>query len=192
MKRPPSAARPRASAALLLSGIALLAVACSSPEAAEISPTPEPTVRPTVAATSTPTPTPTPTPEITPTPEPGIGTPVNVGDEQYVTVTGFDRWPGTETQQPAAGNVFVSVEIRIEAITTTSFTSEDFTVEDVEGNSYSEQRGRAPHLSSLDGMEPGHFYVGLVTFEVPAAAADELILVYTPNFLDTTFEIELH
>jgi len=31
-----------------------------------------------------------------------------------------------------------------------------------------------------------------VTYEVPAAVADELLLVYAPNFLDTTYEFELY
>ena len=32
----------------------------------------------------------------------------------------------------------------------------------------------------------------LMTFEVPADAADDLVLVYAPNFLDEMYEIELH
>lgn len=167
----------------------LVVAACSTPAAATPTPTEAPTATPTVAAT----PEPTPTEEPTPGPAAGIGTQVQVGDEQYVTVTAPEPWAGTETQQPAAGNVFVTVNIRIDAITTTSFTSEDFAVQDVDGTSYAQQPpGRAPHLSFQNGLEPNHFYAGFVTFEVPTVAADALLLVYIPNFLGTRYEIKLY
>lgn len=190
MNGPRSAGRPPAPVTLLLiSALVLVVTACSTPAAATPTPTEALNASPKVAATAGPT----PTEELTPTLAPGIGTQVQVGDEQYVTVTVVEQWPGTETQQPAAGKLFVTVNIRIDAITTTSFTSEDFTVQDVDGNSYSQQPpGRAPHLSFQNGLEPNHFYAGFVTFEVPTAAADTLLLVYIPNFLGTRYEIKLY
>lgn len=190
MHAPRSAEGARAPAIILFVTIVILALAaCSAPAAATPSPSDAPTATPTVAATPTPTPTEAPTP----TSAPGIGTKVKVGDEQYVTVIAVDPWAGTDTQQPAAGNVFVAVKIRIDGITTTSFTSADFTVQDVDAKSYSEAApGAAPHLSFQNGLEPDHYYEGNVTFEVPEAAASELTLVYSPNFLDTTYEIQLY
>lgn len=179
---------------IVIAIIALVLVACSSPAAATPSPTDAPSDSPSAAATPSQEPSPTeePSPSEEPSASPGIGTKVNVEDQQYVTVTAMEPWPGNDTQQPAAGNVFVAVNIRIDAITTTSFTSEDFTVEDADGNSYSETApGRSPHLSFQDGLTPDTYYAGFVTFEVAEAAAEELTLVYSPNFLDSTYEIEL-
>ena len=191
------AGRPRHTAQLSLTVIiVLLIAACSSPAAEPASPTEEPTPSPTVAATPEPTPTeePTATPEPSPTedPTPGIGSQVQVGDEQYVTVTDVEPWPGNDTQEPGADNVFVAVNIRVDAIETTSFTSEDFSVEDSDGTSYAEAApGRSPHLSFQNGLTPNTYYAGYVTFEVPADAADDLVLVYAPNFFEETYEIEL-
>ena len=188
------AGRPSHVAQLLLTFIIVLVVAaCSSPAAAPATPTEEPTATPTEAPTPTEEPTPTAEPTPTEDPTPRIGSQVQVGDEQYVTVTAVEPWPGNDTQQPAADNVFVAVNIRVDAITTTSFTSEDFSVEDADGTSYSEAApGQSPHLSFQNGLTPNTYYAGFVTFEVPADAAEELILVYAPNFLETTYEIELH
>ena len=121
MNGPRWAGRPSHTAQLSLTFIIVLVVAaCSSPAAAPASPTDEPTPSPTIAATPEPTPTeePTATPEPSPTedPTPGIGSQVQVGDEQYVTVTDIEPWPGNDTQQPGADNVFVSVNIRVDAI----------------------------------------------------------------------------
>ena len=121
------AGRPSHVAQLLLTFIIVLVVAaCSSPAAAPATPTEEPTATPTEAPTPTEEPTPTAEPTPTEDPTPRIGSQVQVGDEQYVTVTAVEPWPGNDTQQPAADNVFVAVNIRVDAITTTSFTSEDF------------------------------------------------------------------
>ena len=65
-------------------------------------------------------------------------------------------------------------------------------MEDADGNSYSEAApGHSPHLSFQNGLTPNTYYAGFITFEVPEDAAGELVLVYTPNFLDSTYEIEL-
>lgn len=116
---------------------------------------------------------------------------VLVGDQQYVTVTLVEPWPGTDDLKPAAGNVFVTANIRIDAITTTSFTSADFTVKDSAGGIYPETLGRSPRLSFQDGLTPNTYYAGFVTYEVPAEMASELTLVYAPNFLTTTYEVPL-
>ena len=189
MNAPRSSDRRRAGVIIPFFFIVMLVLAaCSAPAASTPTPSEQPTATPTVAATPTPTEAPTPTPA-----PPGIGTKVKVGDEQYVTVTAVEPWEGTDTQQPATGNVFVAVKIRIDGITTTSFTSADFSARDVDAKSYSEaQPGAAPHLSFQNGLEPDHYYEGFVTFEVPEAAATELTLVYSPNFLDTTYEIQLY
>lgn len=165
-------------------GSAILA-ACSSPAA-----TPTPSSGPSVSSSVAATPTATAVPS--PSGEPGIGSEVIVGDQQKVQVTAVESWAGSSTQRPAAGNVFVSVKITVTGITTTSFTSADFAVQDQEGKSYAEAApGRAPQLSFQNGLEPQHFYAGYVTFEVPATAAASLVLVYTPNFLTTTYQIKL-
>ena len=46
-------------------------------------------------------------------------------------------------------------------------------------------------LLALTGLEPGHNYIGYVTFEVPEGVAAMLVLVYKPSFLSTTYEIPL-
>lgn len=204
MNGPRSAGRSPAAALLLVSLIALLVVACGGPPAATSTATEESTARPTAAATeeatATEEPTEEPTEEATATEEPsegpagiaGIGTQVQVGDEQYVTVTGSLPWEGNDTQQPAAGNVFLAVNIRIDAITETSYTSGDFTLEDVDCNTYVEAApGLAPHLFSEDNMAPNTYTTGNVTFEVPDALADNLALIYSPDFLDATFKFQL-
>lgn len=167
----------------------LILAACSSSAAsptASAVPSTAPSLSPSVGAT--PTATAVPSPSVAP----GIGSEVIVGDQQKVQVTAVEAWAGSPTQQPAAGDVFVSVKILITGITTTSFTSADFSVRDQDGKSYSEAApGRVPPLSFQNGLEPQHFYGGYVTFEVPAAAAGNLVLVYKPNFLTTTYEIKL-
>jgi hypothetical protein len=167
--------------------------ACAAPAAEPTESAGEPTASPTVAATASPEPTlePTASPTATP-PPPGIGSQVKVEELQYVTVTAVEQWGGTDTQKPATDNVFVTVRIRIDAITTTSFASADFTLVDVDDMSYVYKTGRSPHLSYLDGLEPGHNYAGWVTFEVPADKADELVLVYSPTFVTQTYEILLY
>lgn len=196
MNRPRLAWRPGASTPFLFFAVIVLVLAaCSAPAAASPDATATHSDSPSVAATPSEEPSPTeePTPSEEPSASPGIGSKVNVEDQQYVTVTAVEPWQGTDDQQPAADNVFVTVNIRIDAITTTSFTSEDFAVEDEDGNSYAEAApGRSPHLSFQNGLTPDTYYAGFVTFEVPEAAAEELTLVYTPNFLESTYEIELH
>lgn len=192
MNIPRSATRPGAPALVLVfSAFALVAAACSSTPAAESSaPSEAASANASVAATATPAATATAAPSASG--EPGIGSKVKVGDQQYVTVDLVEPWAGTDTQQPAAGNVFVSVKITVTAITTTSFTSADFSVKDGEGMSFQEAPpGRAPHLSFQDGLEPDHFYAGFVTFQVPEASAEKLVLVYAPNFMTETFEWKL-
>lgn len=67
-----------------------------------------------------------------------------------------------------------------------------FTVEDVDGMSYAEAApGMSPHLSFQNGLTPNTYYAGFVTFEVPEEAAEELTLVYSPTFVEETYEIEL-
>ncbi len=116
---------------------------------------------------------------------------VLVGDQQYVTVTLAEQWAGTDSLKPATGNVFVTVNIRIDAITTTDFTSADFTLKDADGTVYSEILGRSPRLSFQNGLTPNTYYAGFVTFEVPADMDTDLTLVYAPSFLTTTYEIPL-
>lgn len=194
MNGPPPAGRRFAPALLPIVIITLIIAGCSAPAAATPS-SEAATPAPTVEATPEPTPSEEPSPTETEEPSPdadGIGSKVQVGDEQTVTVTALEPWEGNETQQPGADNVFVAVNIRIDAITTTSFTSADFSVEDEDGNSYPEAApGRSPHLSFQNGLTPDTYYAGFVTFEVPAEAAEELVLVYSPNFLEETYEIEL-
>ena len=185
-----STARHIVAATLIALTAALLLAACSSSAA-----TPTSSAVPSASPSTAPTPTAEPTATVVPSPseEPGIGSEVIIGDQQKVQVTTVETWEGSTTQQPAAGNVFVSVKITVTGITTTSFTSADFAVKDQDGNSHSEAApGRAPQLSFQNGLEPQHFYSGYVTFEVPQASVAKLVLVYTPNFLTTTYEIKLY
>jgi hypothetical protein len=195
MNAPRSRARRVAAAPLFVLTATLILAACSSSAAGSPTPSEAPSTSPSTAATPTAEPTPTLAPTATaipsPSEEPGIGSEVIVGDQQKVQVTVVEPWAGSDTQKPAAGNVFISVKITITGITTTSFTSADFAVRDESGTLHPEAApGRAPHLSYLNGLEPDHFYSGFVTFEVPAAA-QKLVLVYTPNFLTTSYEIQL-
>jgi hypothetical protein len=168
----------------------IVLAACSGPAAQSTAPSTAASVNPSVAATATAAPTDTPEPS--PSVEPGIGTQLQIGDQQYAAVNLVEQWPGTDTEKPASGNVFVAVKITITGITTTSFTSADFSVQDASLNSYAEkQPGQVPQLSFQNGLEPQHFYGGFVTFEVPAAAAGALTLVYKPNFLTTTYQWKL-
>lgn len=179
--------RSTAPARLAISALVVLA-ACSSP-AASIKPSEAAGASPSAAQSSEPTATPEPT--NTPEPTPGVGVRVLVGDQQYVTVTLVEQWPGTDSLKPAAGNVFVTANIRIDAITTTDFTSADFSVKDADGTVYSEILGRSPRLSFQNGLTPNTYYAGFVTFEIPADMNGKLTLVYKPNFLTSTYEIPL-
>ncbi|MEP7040752.1 MAG: DUF4352 domain-containing protein [Chloroflexota bacterium] len=174
---------------LLLTALLLVLAACNA--AATTTPSrSEPATAPASAAASE-APTATPEPTNTPEPTPGVGVQVLVGDQQYVTVTLAEQWAGTDQLKPAAGNVYITVNIRIDAITTTSFASEDFSLKDGDGNVYDQILGRSPRLSFLDGLEPNHNYAGFVTFEIPADMNADLTLVYAPSFLTTTYEIPL-
>lgn len=163
--------------------------ACSSP-AASIKPSEATSVSPPSAAQSS-EPTATPEPTNTPEPTPGVGVRVLVADQQYVTVTLVEPWPGTDSLKPAAGNVFVTANIRIDAITTTDFTSADFTVKDADGKIYTEILGRSPRLSFQNGLTPNTYYSGFVTFEIPADMNAKLTLLYAPTFQATIYEIPL-
>lgn len=196
-------------------GLALLIGACGAPAATSTptvaAPTPtlaataslSPTVAVTVEPLITPSPVPTPTatavpatvPPPTAQPLPGVtglyGTPVLIGDQQFVSVLAFEQTTIVGTK-PRTGKVFVSVSIRIDAIKTTSFDSADFTLRDPAGKSYTWRTGRSPHLYDLANLEPGHNYVGWITYEVPKASIAALVLVYKPRFLvGVWFEIPL-
>jgi hypothetical protein len=188
----------RAARFLVATLVVVVIAACSSPAAATPSPSEAVTASPIPTATAEPTATTEPTATAVPTEVPtpaasaGVGARIKVGDQHYVTIVAVEQWPGEGANVPAAGNVFLTVNLRIDAISTTSFTWADFTVEDVDGTSFGiNEPGRAPHLSFQDGLEPGHFYAGFVTFEVPDDVADALTLVYNPAVLDETFEIPL-
>ena len=187
MTRSPSIGRSIAPAATLVGILAVLA-ACS-PAATTPTPSEAASVPASIEASSAPTATPEPTD--TPQPTPGVGVQILVGDQQYVTVTLAEQWAGTDQLKPAAGNIFMTVNIRIDAITTTSFASDDFSLMDGDGNVYQQILGRSPRLSYLDGLEPNHNYAGFVTFEIPADMNADLTLVYAPSFLTTTYEIPL-
>ena len=175
--------------ALLLTALLLVLAACSS--AATTTPSPSEAASAPASVSPSEAPTATPEPTNTPEPTPGVGVQVLVGDQQYVTVTLAEQWAGTDQLKPAAGNVYVTVNIRIDAITTTSFASEDFSLRDGDGNVYNQILGRSPRLSFLDGLEPNHNYAGFVTFEIPADMNADLTLVYAPSFLTATYEIPL-
>ena len=208
-------ARSCAPALPLLVSLALLIVACGAPAASTpalvaatptaAASTPGPLASPTlVAATATPEPA-TTTPPATQAPvtlppatapppslAPGIGTTVQVGDQQTVTVMAFEQWPGTSTVKPRKGRAFMTVSIRVDAITTTSFDSADFKLRDAADRGYAWRQGRAPHLYSLSGMNPGSTYTGWVTYEVPKSALGSFELIYRPSFLPgSTYTIKL-
>jgi hypothetical protein len=168
--------------ALLAVSALVVIAACSSPAAS---------VKPSEAASASPSAATSSEPSASAEPTPGVGVQVLVGDQQYVTVTLVEQWAGTDQLKPAAGNVFVTANIRIDAITSTDFTSADFTVKDADGKVYTEILGRSPRLSFQNGLTPNTYYAGFVTYEVPADMAADLTLVYAPSFLTTTYEIPL-
>jgi hypothetical protein len=180
----------RRSAVPALLAISILVVLAACSPAASVNPSEAAGASPSAGATSE-QPSASTAPSATPEPTPGVGVQVLVGDQQYVTVTLAEQWAGTDQLKPAAGNVFITVNIRIDAITTTSFASEDFSLKDGDGNVYNQILGRSPRLSFLDGLEPNHNYAGFVTFEIPADMTADLTLVYAPSFLTTTYEIPL-
>jgi hypothetical protein len=180
----------RRSTAPALLAISILVVLAACSPAASSNPSEAASASPPVGATSE-QPSASAAPTATPEPTPGVGVRIPVGEQQYVTVTLVEQWAGTDTLKPAAGNVFVTANIRIDAITTTDFTSADFTVKDADGKVYTEILGRSPRLSFQNGLTPNTYYAGFVTFEVPADMDADLTLVYAPNFLTTTYEIPL-
>ena len=150
---------------------------------------PVPTVAPASEAPPTagpPTEAPITPPPVTPPPPtaaPGIGVAVEVAGRQTLTVLAFEQWPGTSTVKPGKGKVFRTVSIRIDGITLTPFDSADFKLrDDGAGKVYAWRQGRAPHLYSSTGLNPGANYIGWITYEVPKAAAGPYILVYRPSF----------
>lgn len=188
------AGRPSVPAMLLVISSLVLLAACSSPaseapNASEAQSAGPPGV---ASADLSPSSEASATAEATAEPTPGVGVKVLVGDQQYVTVTLAEQWAGTDTIKPAAGNVFITTNIRIDAIKTTDFTSADFSLKDSAGATYQEILGRSPRLSYQNGLAPNTYYAGFVTFEVPADMGSDLTLVYSPNFLTTTYEIPLH
>ncbi len=108
---------------------------------------------------------------------------MDIAGRQTLTVLAFEQWPGTTTVKPGKGKVFRTVSIRIDGITLTPFDSADFKLrDDGAGKVYAWRQGRAPHLYSSTGLNPGANYVGWITYEVPKAATGPFILVYRPSF----------
>jgi hypothetical protein len=128
-----------------------------------------------------------------PTAAPGIGVPMRIADQQIITALEFEQWDGTATVKPATGKVFMTVFVRIDAITLTSFDSADFKLRD-DGleKSYAWRQGRASHLYSSSALSAEHYYQGWITYEVPKAAEGPFILVYRPTFeADAVYRIPL-
>lgn len=213
-------ARSCAPAPLLLASMVLLIAACGAPAHAtqataagtpSTAPAVTPVVSPTATGVATATVAPAATtppatvppatvPPITPPPvtppppsaAPGIGTTIQIGDQQTVTVMAAEQWPGTSTVKPRKGKAFMTVSIRVDAITVTSFDSADFKLRDAADRGYAWRQGRAPHLYSLSGMNPGSTYTGWVTYEVPKSALGEFELIYRPSFMPgSTYTIKL-
>ncbi len=198
--------------------IALLIAACGGPAATAVPTTgaalptagetlaptgsPAPSALPVATATAVPlvTPPPVTAPPITEPPvtapppslAPGIGVPLLIGDQQYMTVLAAEQWAGTSQVKPRSGKAFFTVSIKIDAIKLTSFDSADFKLKDAAGKSYVWRPGRAPHLYSLNNMTPGGTYTGWITYEIPKTSLVGLTLIYKPHFLvGSTFTIPL-
>jgi hypothetical protein len=187
--------RPAAPVLIALVTAGILLVAACGGSAATTAPTSAAT--PTAVTSTAPVVTtpPVTAPSVTDPPAstaPGIGVKIRVGDVQFVTAQAAERWHGTTTIKPGSGMIFETVAIRIDAITLTSFASADFKVRDAAGHLYAYRiTGRAPDLYFENGLEPGHFYNGWVTYEIPTGLG-QLTLVYKPSFLaGSTFEIPL-
>ncbi len=202
----------------ILLGIVLLFAACGGTAPVATSGVPIVTTAPTASATvppaasaavtaapvataapvtpAPPTEAPITPPPVTPPPPtaaPGVGVAMDIAGRQILTVLAFEQWPGTSTVKPSRGKVFKTVSIRIDGLTLTPFDSADFKLrDDGAGKVYAWRQGRAPHLYSSTGLNPGANYVGWITYEVPKAATGPFILVYRPSFeADAVYRIPL-
>lgn len=206
------ARRPAQRVITLVGGILLVATACGggAPVAPTAGPTlaadPSATIAPVVSlappATTLPSDAPTlappPTTPVTEPPPteappvvPGIGVPIQIGDQQFMTVVAAEQWPGATGVKPAKGKAFYTVSVQIDAIALTSFDSADFNLR-AGDKTYSWRPGRAPHLYSLDNMTAGATYTGWINYELPKAALGDLVLVYKPAFLPgSTYRVPL-
>lgn len=163
-----------------------------SPAAAAVT-APPVTVPPVTAAPPTEPPITEP-PVTAPPPSlaPAIGVPLQIGDQQVMTVLAAEQWAGASGVKPRSGKAFFTVSIRIDAIKLTSFDSADFKLRDAAGKSYPWRTGRSPHLYDLANMTPGSNYVGWITYEIPKTSLGELTLIYKPAFLaGVTFKVPL-
>ena len=113
------------------------------------------------------------------------------GDATHLhTVQAFEPWADPAgLWVPDAGDIFVTALVRVDAGGPMTYNLFDYHVRDSSGLQYSPTIGRAPILGSGD-LVTGGFVAGWVTFEVPAAVATSLTLVYSPS-LGTTVLIRL-
>jgi Domain of unknown function (DUF4352) len=105
------------------------------------------------------------------------------GGVEMFAVQAFEAWtPEPDSGwQPKPGNVMVTALVRIQAVTATHYNPYDFQVRDAAGLQYDFTIGRDQSLDYGD-LTPGRFVSGWLTFEVPAAAAAGLQLVYAPTY----------
>ena len=181
---------------LVLAG---LAAGCgTAPTGAPTTPVPTPaatqTVTPTPPPTAVATPSPAPTTAgPTPTPPTAIGARIPVLDQQFLTVITAEEWPGTTALKPATGYIFVTLNVKIEAVKATTVAVADFPMYDGTGHKYAPaSAGRTPQLAPVGSLAAGASSTGYLTYVVPKdVGMADLILSYAPAFLGGSVNVRL-
>ncbi|MGZ8691668.1 MAG: hypothetical protein ACXW0F_00775 [Gaiellaceae bacterium] len=109
-----------------------------------------------------------------------VGQPVTLDNEQIHTVVRIERWYGGGYWFPKPGDAAITVQIRVQAIETTSYNPLYYSIRDAVGTSYGRVilGYRYESLGSSASMPAGAVGEGWLTFLVPVAKVNELTLVY--------------
>jgi hypothetical protein len=125
-------------------------------------------------------------------PDGAVGEEIEV-ENQRVLASRVEGWPGEGEFQPAEGNQYLTMQVRIEAIGPDAGTSPNlYTLLDAAGNAYSalETGGREPVLPTGD-IAQGESVEGWVTFEIPQSPEAEPTWVQYQATFTTPIIIEL-
>lgn len=109
-----------------------------------------------------------------------VGQTVTLDGEQRHTVVRTQRWYGGGYWQPTPGNVAVSMEIKIEALSKTSYNPMYYSLAGADGETYGRVfiGPRDPTLRSSNNLMAGQATDGWLTFLVSKGALGGLTLVY--------------
>ena len=161
---------------LLLAGCGGAVSSAPSGPAATSSSAPAPTA--SVVATTEPPAVATPTPA----PKPVIHARIPVGDQQILTVMLAEEWPGTGSVVPAAASIFVTIQVHVDGVVSTTVAAADFKAIDGVGHNYGPQApGREPAIPATSDLAAGASVEGFLTFQVPKdVGLLDLTLTYAP------------